>query len=117
MFQGLEQALRTRGFLVVFLTRLSLVIPFAVLNYAYGVSSVALSRYVPATALGMLPAVALYVYLGSVASDVDTLLAGTAGGPGGTIIVVAGVLVMVLVTWIIHRTATAELRKHMSAGN
>ncbi|MEO1575352.1 MAG: VTT domain-containing protein, partial [Pseudomonadota bacterium] len=115
VFNGLEQALRTRGFLVVMLTRFSLLIPFTVLNYAYGVSSVALSRYVLATAVGMVPAVALYVYLGSVANDVDALLASNASGGGtGIAIMVVGVLAMVLATWVIHRTATAELRKHMS---
>lgn len=114
VFHGLEQALRARGFLVVLLTRFSLLIPFTLLNYAYGVSSVSLSRYVPATALGMLPAVALFVYLGSVASDVDALLASNAaGGATGKIVVLVGVVAMILATWVIHRTATAELRKHM----
>ncbi|MEM6638805.1 MAG: TVP38/TMEM64 family protein [Pseudomonadota bacterium] len=115
VFHGLEQALRARGFLVVFLTRLSLLIPFNVLNYAYGVSSVPLSRYFPATTLGMLPAVALFSYLGSIAGDVESLVGGGATeGTTGTVVMIVGVIAMVLATMVIHRTATAELRKHLA---
>ena len=114
-FMALNSALEKRGFLVVALTRLSLLIPFNVLNYAYGVSSVRLSKYVPATALGMLPAIGLFVYIGSIASDAQSLLASNAtGGATGKIVLVVGLLALILASWVIHRTATAELKKHMA---
>ena len=116
IFAGLEQALKARGFLVVLLTRLSLIIPFNALNYAFSVSSVSLSRYVPATALGMLPSVGLFTYAGSLAGDVESLLAGDAtGGTSGSLVLVGGLIAVVLATIVIHRTATAELRKHLAA--
>jgi uncharacterized membrane protein YdjX (TVP38/TMEM64 family) len=115
-FMALNSALEKRGFLVVALTRLSLLIPFNVLNYAYGVSSVRLSKYVPATALGMLPAIGLFVYIGSIASDAQSLLASNAtGGATGKIVLVVGLLALILASWVIHRTATAELKKHMAS--
>ncbi|MFK7889149.1 MAG: TVP38/TMEM64 family protein [Gammaproteobacteria bacterium] len=115
-FLALNSALQSRGFLVVALTRLSLLIPFNVLNYAYGVSSVRLSSFIPATALGMLPAIGLFVYIGSVASDAQALLdADATGGATGKIVLVVGLIALVLATYVIHRTATAELKKHMSA--
>lgn len=115
IFVGLERALAARGFLVVMLTRFSLLIPFTLLNYAYGVSSVRLSRYVPATALGMLPAIGLFAYVGSLAGDVDSLLASNAtGGATGRWVLLIGLIAMALATWVIHRTATAELKRHMS---
>lgn len=114
-FAALNSALQKRGFLVVALTRLSLLIPFNLLNYAYGVSSVSLSKYIPATALGMLPAIGLFVYIGSIASDAQSLLTSNAtGGATGRIVLVVGLIALILATWVIHRTATAELKKHMA---
>lgn len=115
-FLALNSALQARGFLVVALTRLSLLIPFNVLNYAYGVSGVRLSNYVPATAIGMLPAIGLFVYIGSIASDAQSLLASDATeGATGKVVLIVGLVALILATYVIHRTATAELKKHMQA--
>ena len=115
-FQALDSALQERGFLVVTLTRLSLLIPFNVLNYAYGVTKIGLPSYIAATGLGMIPAVILFAYLGSLAGDVDSLLQSDAGsGPTGKVIIIIGVLALVLATYVIHRTATRELKKQMDA--
>ncbi len=49
-----EKGLQEEAFLIVVLTRLSLIIPFNVLNYAYGVTSVTARTHLVATTLGML---------------------------------------------------------------
>ncbi|MFK8015823.1 MAG: TVP38/TMEM64 family protein [Gammaproteobacteria bacterium] len=115
-FRALDSALAQRGFLVVMLTRLSLLIPFNVLNYAYGVTSVRLRTFIVATGLGMIPAVILFGYLGSLAGDVDALLDSDASsGPTGKVIIAVGVIALIAATYVIHRTATRELKKHMAA--
>lgn len=50
---------------VVFLLRLSPLVPFTLLNYALGVTEVPLASYVGTSWAGMLPATIAYVYLGS----------------------------------------------------
>src|SRR5262245_4481719 len=47
------------------LTRLSLVFPFTLLNYAFGLTRVKLSHYVVAFWVGMMPGTVMYVSLGS----------------------------------------------------
>jgi uncharacterized membrane protein YdjX (TVP38/TMEM64 family) len=64
---AIEAGLREEAFVIVVLTRLSLVMPFNLLNYAYGITSVRGSVHFIATGVGMLAPVALYVYLGTLA--------------------------------------------------
>ncbi len=111
---ALDHAIAHRGFVVVLLSRLSLLIPFNVLNYAYGLTRVRLLPYFFATWVGMLPAVVLYVYLGSIARNVDQLVAGDVeAGMAGKALFVVGLIAIVAATWIIHRTATRALQREM----
>lgn len=67
-FVAIDQAVANSGFKIVLLTRLSPVFPFNLLNYAFGITGVRLKDYAIAS-IGMLPATILYVYIGSLASD------------------------------------------------
>ena len=76
-FVAIDRAIERNGFLVVLLMRLEPVfLPFALLNYALGITRVRLRDYVLASWIGMLPATILYVYLGSVAGDLTRLVHG-----------------------------------------
>jgi uncharacterized membrane protein YdjX (TVP38/TMEM64 family) len=112
---AIEAALREQAFIIVILTRLSLIVPFNLLNYAYGATAVKAFTHLLATTIGMLPAVALYVYLGSLARDLGQILSGEAAPSElGYWILAAGVAAIVLATWVIHRTATRALEKHLT---
>lgn len=114
--QAVEKGLREEAFLIIVLTRLSLVIPFNVLNYSYGATSVTARTHVLATSLGMLPAVGLYVYLGTLARDIGQILSGDATPSDlGYWIAAAGITAIVILTWAIHRTASRALEKHLPA--
>jgi uncharacterized membrane protein YdjX (TVP38/TMEM64 family) len=65
-FRAIDRAIGERGAKLIFLLRLSPLIPFNVSNYFYGITSVKFWPYVLASWLGMLPATVLYVYLGTV---------------------------------------------------
>jgi len=111
---AIEAGLREEAFLIVVLTRLSLIIPFNVLNYAYGVTSVRGSVYFLATATGMLVPVALYVYLGTLARDIGQILSGVAAPTAlGYWIVGAGIAGISLLTWVMHRAASRALERHL----
>ena len=67
-----------------------------------------------ATAVGMLPAIALFVYLGTLARDLGQILSGDAAPSDlGYWILSAGIAAIVVATWVIHRTATRTLEKHL----
>ena len=109
-----EAALEHEAFLIVLLTRLSLPLPYNLLNYVYGATAVSGGVHFVATALGMLPAVLLYVYLGSGARDIHEVLAGEASDdPLTRSLLIVGTLALLAAVWIIHRTATRVLRKHL----
>ena len=112
--EAIEKGLQDEAFLIVVLTRLSLIIPFNVLNYAYGVTSVKAPTHLMATTLGMLPAIALYVYLGTLARDLGEILSGDATPSNlGYWIVAAGIVAIIVLSWAIHRTATRALARHL----
>src|SRR5918999_2625750 len=73
---AIGRAVEIEGFKVVLLTRLSPVLPFNVLNYAFGLTAVPFRTYLLASWIGMLPGTIMYVYLGSAARSLATLLSG-----------------------------------------
>lgn len=111
---AIEAALSEQAFVIVVLTRLSLIIPFNLLNYAYGASSVRSGTHMLATAVGMLPAIVLYVYLGTLARDLGQILSGAAAPSElGYWIIGAGVVAIGIASWLIHRTASRALEKYL----
>ena len=110
--QALDEAVNAQSFYIVFLTRCAIVLPFNVLNYAFGLTRVTPATYVAATALGMLPAVLLYVYLGTLADDFGAILAGDVRPAGGAYWIAAvAIIAIVAVIWIVQRAARRALRQ------
>src|SRR5207245_10520288 len=64
-FRALDQAVAEQGFRIVLLMRLSPLFPFILLNYALSLTRVRFRTYVLASALGMLPNIALWSYIGA----------------------------------------------------
>lgn len=64
---AIDSAVAREGWKIVFLTRLSPVFPFTLLNYAFSLTRVSLGQYVLASWIGMMPGTVTYVYLGSLA--------------------------------------------------
>lgn len=68
-FQAIDSAVAREGWKIVFLTRLSPLFPFNLLNYAFGITQVTLRDYVLGS-IGMVPGTIMYVYIGSLAGDI-----------------------------------------------
>lgn len=75
-FQALDKAVGEQGFKIVLLTRLSPVLPFNLLNFAFGVTKVSLRDYMLASWIGMLPGAILYIYVGSAMKSLAELTTG-----------------------------------------
>ena len=81
-FAALDEAVGLDGFRVVLLARLCPVLPFSLLNYAFGLTAVTFRSYAAASGLGMLPGIAAYVYVGSAARSLAEAAAGGRAAPG-----------------------------------
>jgi len=108
-FAALDAAVAREGFKIVFLTRLSPVFPFNLLNYAYGLTGVPFSHYFPASWIGMLPGTILYVYLGSAAQSLAAAAAGETLAE--QVFFWVGLLLAAVVVVFVTRVARKALRE------
>jgi uncharacterized membrane protein YdjX (TVP38/TMEM64 family) len=114
-FRALDRAVARRGWLIVLLARLSVVIPYNLLNYALGLTNVRFGAYLFGTLVGMMPAIFLYVYLGSVAGSLASLdQAGAEMVPQSLFI--AGLVVTAVLIVVIARLTTRALRSELDRG-
>src|SRR5947209_9641361 len=63
-FRKIDNAIAREGAKLIFLLRLSPVIPFNLSNYFYGLTGVRFWPYVVASWIGMIPGTFLYIYIG-----------------------------------------------------
>lgn len=111
-FRALDRAVARRGWLIVLLARLSVVIPYNLLNYALGLTNVRFGAYLFGTLVGMLPAIFLYVYLGSVAGSLASL--EQTGAPMiPQSLFIAGLIVTALLILLIARLTARALRSEL----
>jgi uncharacterized membrane protein YdjX (TVP38/TMEM64 family) len=76
-FRKIDEAIGEQGAQLIFLLRLSPVIPFNLSNYFYGLTGVEFWPYVLTSWLGMMPGTFLYVYIGAASK---AAVAAAAGG-------------------------------------
>ena len=95
---------------VMFLLRLSPLVPYVLLNYALAVSGVRFRDFVIAM-LGMLPAIVMYVYYGKIVGDVAKITAGVAPPRGAEywVVVLVGLVATIWATTIITRAARVAI--------
>jgi uncharacterized membrane protein YdjX (TVP38/TMEM64 family) len=110
-FKRIDQAIGERGAKLVFLLRLSPLIPFNVSNYFYGLTAVKFWSYVLASWIGMLPGTLLYVYIGAAGRASLSGAVGQASGrsPWEYVLFGVGLVATVIVTIWITRIARREL--------
>jgi uncharacterized membrane protein YdjX (TVP38/TMEM64 family) len=75
-FRQIDNAIGRRGAKLIFLLRLSPVIPFNLSNYFYGLTAVKFWPYVLASWIGMMPGTFLYVYIGTAGKAAVSAAAG-----------------------------------------
>lgn len=111
-FKAIDDAVAREGWKIVGLTRLSPVFPFNLLNYGLGLTQVTLRDYFFSTFFGIMPGVLLYVYLGSLVSDLATLGAGNREKtPAEWAFLIIGLLATAAVTIYITKIARSALNQ------
>ena len=63
-FSAIDRAIARKGWKIVLLLRLSPLVPYTISNYLYGLTAIRFLPYVLASAVGMIPLIFLYTYVG-----------------------------------------------------
>lgn len=108
---AVRQAVASEGLWVMFLLRLSPLVPYNLLNYALALSGVRYRDFLIAST-GMIPAIVMYVYYGKVVGDVAAIAAGVSPPRGIEYYVLLGVglVTTVVATTIITRAARRAMK-------
>ena len=86
--QAIELALEKEGLKLIILLRLSPLVPFDILNYLMGVTSISFKHYALGS-LGMIPGTIVYVYIGTGLSNMADVMSGNSSSGGtGTLAIV-----------------------------
>ena len=109
---AVKSAIVGQGAWVMFLLRLSPLIPYTPLNYALALSGVRYRDFAVALT-GMIPATIMYTYYGKVVGDVAALAAGVSPprGPEYYVLLVAGLVAIVASTTMITRAARRAIER------
>lgn len=104
-FSLMDDAVAQQGWKIVFLTRLTPLIPFNIQNYGYGLTKVSFLPYVIASWIGMMPGTVLFIYVGTLGGD------AAGGGSSAATWAMRGVALAatILVTVVITRIAKKAL--------
>jgi len=113
-FREIDNAIGEEGAKLIFLLRLSPVIPFNLSNYFYGLTAVRFWPYALASWIGMMPGAFLYVYIGTAGRAAVLAAAGgeaiKRGWPYWTFLSV-GLAATIAVTFWVTKIARSSLRK------
>jgi uncharacterized membrane protein YdjX (TVP38/TMEM64 family) len=102
-FAAIDNAITEEGWKIVFLLRLSPLVPFNVQNYLFGITDIPFPHYLAATCVGIIPGAALFVYLGA--------LGRASGGPLEWGFFGVGLLATAIVVLLVARKAKAKLAR------
>src|SRR5437867_8399896 len=113
-FRKIDNAIGKEGAMLIFLLRLSPVIPFNLSNYFYGLTAVRFWPYALASWIGMMPGAFLYVYIGTAGRAAVLAAAGgeaiKRGWPYWTFLSV-GLAATIAVTFWVTKIARSSVRK------
>src|SRR5437667_2016472 len=126
-FREMDSAIGKQGAKLIFLLRLSPLIPFNLSNYFYGLTGVKFWPYVLASWIGMIPGTFLYVYIGTASQAAVSAAAGGEAVQRGwqywtfmTVGLAATVIVTIWVTKIardaLRKTKDVNFKGHPSPG-
>lgn len=112
-FQSMDKAIGEQGARLIFLLRLSPLVPYNISNYFFGLTAVRFWPYVLASWLGMLPGTLLYVYLGTAGKAGLQAVSGSDAGrsPLEWTFLGVGLLATLAVTVWVTQIARRALKK------
>lgn len=114
-FQAVDDAIGREGGKIIFLLRMSPLMPFNLSNYLYSLSKVSFRSYLLASWIGMLPGTLMYVYFGSLIESLSAVaVEGRSRTPAEWALYTAGLAATVIVTIYITRVAQKAVRQALN---
>ncbi len=110
---ALDSALGSAGLKIVLLMRASPIAPFAMLNYALGVTRMRFRDFLIATLFGTLPGTLIYIAVGSALNGASEVFAGSARPAWRHQLLIAGMIPVAGALVLLARTARQELNRLM----
>jgi len=115
-FMAIDRAIQRKGFLVVLLTRLVMLLPYPPLNYSLGLTNVSFRDYLFATNIGSVPTFFLFVYLGTTVSNIAAIVNGDISLEGTELVIAVLALATVAgLVLLIVRVAGRILKEELIA--
>jgi uncharacterized membrane protein YdjX (TVP38/TMEM64 family) len=111
LFRAIDMGLKHNGFKLVFLMRMTPIMPYNVMNYMMGVTSLKMSDF-NYGCLGMIPLTAINVYIGVQLDSVNDIIKGTYNlGPWQPVLITLGAVMITLITSLLVSFSNDELQK------
>ncbi len=113
-FTAIDKAINQKGLVIVILARLSQILPYNLLNYSFGLTAVSLRDYVLGSAVGMLPGIFMFVFLGTTATNITAIMSGELDlGEYQLWIAGFGLFALVVIVALITRVAHKALKDQL----
>jgi uncharacterized membrane protein YdjX (TVP38/TMEM64 family) len=113
-FKAVKKAVAHDDWKLVFLTRLSPIMPFSLINYSLGLTDISPWRFLVATELGAVPATCIYVYIGTLMGNLARIAPDLKQHrPIEWIFQGVGLVLTIGVTIYITRLATRALNRRL----
>jgi len=114
-FSLVSLAVEKNAWLIIFLVRLSPILPFGLCNYLFGVTKVKFSTYWTATTTGLIPCTVAYTYLGSLIKDLADIYSEEDGDGSSTTLIAVAIVVTILgitvITFVTKRTLDKTIKQ------
>ncbi|MCC7415819.1 MAG: TVP38/TMEM64 family protein [Acidobacteria bacterium] len=105
--EAIARAVGDRKGWIALLLRLSPVVPFNLINYAFSVTELPLGVYLLTTAIGIVPATVMYLYVGAATAMIVT---GAEETNFQLALYAVGLVATLLAVWLIGRAVKTALR-------
>jgi uncharacterized membrane protein YdjX (TVP38/TMEM64 family) len=108
-FEAVDRAIAKSGWKVALMLRISPLLPYTIANYLYGLTAIRFWPYMFATAVGIVPMVAVYVSIGAAGREAALARAGGHQSKTEWIVLGVGLLLTIAAGVLIARGAKREL--------
>lgn len=115
--RNLMQELRNQSWSLIFLTRISPVLPFALMNFVLSLLQVSRTRFFVASIVGMLPRTIFFYWIGTQARDIISLLQNPDSGRTGQLLMIGLIIISIGGLYVVFDRALKKALKNASIKN
>jgi uncharacterized membrane protein YdjX (TVP38/TMEM64 family) len=108
--KSLGRAIEREGWKLIFLSRLSPLVPHSVVSYAAGLTRISLWKYSLASFVGFLPISAAYAFAGALLGNLARAKAGTIQEEWSWAVSILSVLITLVISWLCVKVSSRALR-------